>query len=94
MNKVSKHYDYAETVAEEIQIATGISTKVVVNPTDKYNAFIIADTIAGEITFYPLFGELMQDFYRFIYVYAGKLKKYGIEERIKAQNSTFKTKEK
>ena len=94
MNKVSKRFDYAETVAEEIQMVTGIGTKVVVNPTNKYDAVIIADTIAGELTFSPMFGELMQDFYRFIYVYGSKLSNYGIEERKKAQQKTFNTKEK
>jgi len=85
MKKVSKRFDYVETVAEEIQIATGLNTKVVVNPTNKYDAVIIVDTIAGDVIFSPVFNELMQDFYRFIYVYGSKLANYGIEERKKVQ---------
>lgn len=92
MYKVSKRFDYVETVAEEIQMSMGLNTKVIVNPTNKYDAVIIADTIAGELTFSPTFGELMQDFYRFIYVYGSKLSNYGIEERKKSANKTFTAK--
>ena len=68
--------DYIMTVAEEIELTTGLKTKVV-------NEVIEADTIAGKIEFKVAFYELMQDVYRFIYVYGGKMHKYGIEQRIK-----------
>ena len=68
--------DYIMTVAEEIELTTGLKTKVV-------NEVIEVDTIAGKIEFKVAFYELMQDVYRFIYVYGGKMHKYGIEQRIK-----------
>ena len=72
--------DYIMTVAEEIEMITGLKTKVV-------NETIEVDTIAGKIDFKIGFNELMQDVYRFIYVYGGKLQKYGIEQRIKCSNN-------
>ena len=68
--------DYLLTVAEEITLTTGLDTKVV-------NEVIEVDTIAGKIKFKVAFFDLMQDVYRFIYIYGGKLRKYGIENRIK-----------
>jgi len=70
-----KSVDYLETVAEEITLMMGLKTKVV-------NEVIEVDTIAGKMKFKVVFGELMQDVYRFIYFYGTKLHKYGIEQRI------------
>jgi hypothetical protein len=67
--------DYIETVAEEIELMTGIKCKVV-------NETIHADTFIGEVKFDVAFYVLMEDVYRFIYVYGGKMNAYGIKHRI------------
>lgn len=68
--------DYLDTVAEEISMYLGLKTEV-------DNKVIRVDTIAGNMNFEPIFGNLMEDVYRFVYVYGGKLQQYGIEQRIK-----------
>lgn len=75
MNYKERQLDYLETVAEEITLMMGLKTEVV-------NEAIEVDTIAGKMKFKAGFGELMQDFYRFIYCYGTRLHKYGIEQRI------------
>ena len=72
--------NYAESVAEEITLSMGLHTKV------NDEGVILVDTIAGELAFKPTFGDLMQDFYRFVYCYGSKLSSYGIEQRIKVAN--------
>lgn len=74
-----KKIDYMMTVAEEITLTTGLKAEVV-------NETIEVDTLAGKIKFKVDFFDLMQDVYRFIYVYGMRLQKYGIEQRIKAAN--------
>ena len=68
--------DYLLTVAEEIEMTLGLKHKVV-------NENVLIETIFGDIILKNTFGELMQDVYRFIYVYGGKLHDYGIKQRIK-----------
>lgn len=68
--------DYLLTVAEEIEMTLGLKHEVV-------NEKVFVDTIAGKIEVKALFNELMQDVYRFIYVYGTKLHKYGLSQRIK-----------
>ena len=72
--------DYIITVAEEIELTTGLTTDVV-------NETIEVDTMVGKINFKVAFYDLMQDVYHFIYVYGSKLHKYGIEQRIKCANN-------
>jgi hypothetical protein len=90
MTKIFKirFIDYAESVAEEITMTMGLNAKV------NDEGTIIVDTIAGELVFKPIFRDLMQDFFRFVYCYGSKLSSYGIEERIKVANKTFNTNEK
>jgi hypothetical protein len=92
MNRIkylkAKHIDYSETVAEEIGMSMGLQTKV------NEEGTITVDTIAGPLLFNPIFKDLMQDFYRFVYCYGSKLSSYGIEERIKVANKTFNTNDK
>lgn len=88
--EMMKHYkanrdDYAQSVAEEITLSMGLHTNV--NEKGK----IIVDTIAGELVYGPVFKDLMQDFYRFVYCYGSKLSSYGIEERIKVADKAFNT---
>jgi hypothetical protein len=71
-----RQIDYLLTVAEEIEMTLGLKHKVV-------NEKVIIETIVGDMILKNSFGELMQDVYRFIYVYGSKLHKYGIEQRIK-----------
>ena len=71
-----KQVDYLLTVAEEIEMTLGLKHKVV-------NETVLIETIVGDIILKNTFGELMQDVYRFIYVYGGKLHDYGIKQRIK-----------
>ena len=75
MNYKERQIDYLETVAEEITLMMGLKTEVV-------NETIEVDTVAGKMKFKAVFGELMQDVYRFIYCYGTKLHNYGIEQRI------------
>jgi hypothetical protein len=84
----AKHIDYCETVAEEINMSMGLQTKV------NEEGTITVDTVAGPLAFNPIFKDLMQDFYRFMYCYGSKLATYGIEKRIEVANKTFNTKEK
>jgi len=67
--------DYLLTVAEEIEMMLGLKTEVV-------NDFIEVDTIAGKIKTKALFNNLMEDVYRFIYVYGTHLHTYGLSKRI------------
>ena len=71
-----RQIDYLLTVAEEIEMTLGLKHKVV-------NETVVIQTIVGDMILKNVFGELMQDVYRFIYVYGGRLHKYGIEQRIK-----------
>ena len=75
MRSKHQHSDYLETVAEEITLMTGLEAMVI-------DDYIEVDTIAGKMKFKAVFGNLMQDVYRCIYCYGGKLNKYGIEQRI------------
>jgi len=75
MSYKERQLDYLETVAEEITLMMGLKTDVV-------NEAIEVDTIAGKMKFKVVFGELMQDVYRFIYCYGTRLHNYGIEQRI------------
>lgn len=76
LNYKERQIDYLEDVSAEINIMMGLKTEVV-------NSTIEVDTIVGKIKFRVSFGELMQDVYRFIYIYGMKLQNYGIEQRIK-----------
>ena len=75
MNHKQRQIDYLLTVAEEITLMMGLKTEVV-------NGIIEVDTVAGKMTFNIMFGDLMQDVYRFIYCYGSRLNNYGIEKRI------------
>ena len=79
-NRKDVRIDYIMTVAEEIELMTGLKTKLV-------NETIEVDTLVGKINFKVAFYDLMQDVYRFIYLYGGKLQKYGIEQRKKHANN-------
>jgi len=81
MNYKERQIDYLETVAEEITLMMGLKTKVV-------NEAIEVDTIACKMKFKIVFGELMQDVYRFIYFYSTILNNYGIEQRINCSQLT------
>lgn len=76
MNYKERRLDYLETVSEEIEIMLSLKSKI-------DNNIILVDTIVGVINFNPLFGNLMEDVYRFVYIYGGRLQSYGIENRIK-----------
>jgi hypothetical protein len=70
-----KMQDRLENLAEEIRINFGLKVEV------NYNKLDIS-TIFGKMEFKPGFPTMMEDFYRFIYCYGGKLSTYGIESRI------------
>jgi hypothetical protein len=80
MGRKDIRIDYIMTVAEEIELTTGLTTDVV-------NETIEVDTMVGKINFKVAFYDLMQDVYRFISIYGSKLQKYGIEQRIKCANN-------
>ena len=71
----TKKIDYLLTVAEEIEMTLGLNHKVV-------NENVVIETIAGDMILKNAFNNLMQDVYRFIYVYGMELTKYGIKQRI------------
>jgi len=68
--------DHLETTSEEINLFTGLNSKVVGN-------IIECDTIAGKMKFSPSEKSVMGDVYRFISNYGSKLHKWGLENKIK-----------
>jgi hypothetical protein len=78
--KEQRKIDLLEEVAEEITLSMGLRANVVNNK-------IEVDTIAGVIAFEALFPTVMENFYRFVYLYGSRLHKYGIKQRIKYQKT-------
>jgi len=68
--------DHLETTSQEINLFTGLNSKVVGN-------IIECDTIAGKMKFSPSEKSVMGDVYRFISNYGSKLHKWGLENKIK-----------
>ena len=63
--------DHIEGVAEEITLYMGLKTKVVGDTTDGRieREYIHVDTIAGVIKYNACCNDIMEEVYRFIYVY-------------------------
>ena len=64
-----------DSVAEEITMYLGLKTKITKNK-------IEVDTVAGVIKLSVIFPTIMENVYRFIYVYGGRLHEYGLKKRI------------
>jgi len=75
----NKNLDRLENISEEINLFTGLESKVI-------NNRIECDTMAGMIKFTPSEKSVMGDLYRFIYLYGIKLHKWGLEKKIEEAN--------
>jgi hypothetical protein len=84
MKKYTKEFsiDKLETLAEEIRMNFNLQVDVNTETMqlDVHTMFGLMHATTG-------FKTMMEDFYRFVYCYGGKLQSYGIESRVKGASN-------